>query len=212
MAKKRNKRAPGRKSGRRPKETPDWAPAFLAALAREGTVRAACDAAPVAPSTVYQRRQSDPAFDLAMAEALELATDRLEREAIRRGCDGYEEPVIHQGQLMGRFVDAAGQEVPPGTPGALFVPLTVRRYSDSLLANLLRWRRYGDSVNHTHSGPGGGPIQSEVSHDVGERLAPYAAVIAGFLADGGGAVRPDGPAQPVHPPPAAPQAGDVPPA
>jgi hypothetical protein len=98
-----------RTAGRRPATAPDWGPAFLDALRAEGTVYHACSKVAVARSTVYERRQTDPAFADAFATALEDATDALEREAIRRGAEGYLEPVIHQGRLMGRWVGPDGR-------------------------------------------------------------------------------------------------------
>lgn len=185
---KRTKRA----RGRPPATAPDWATGFLSALRTQGTVHHACLAAGVARSTVYARRHSDGAFDADFAAALEDGTDELEREAIRRGAEGYDEPVIYQGVLMGRWVNADGTEAEEAGPPAKFVPLCVRKYSDQLLANLLKWRRYGEKVNLEHSGR----IDSTVEHDIHDDLLPYAAVVASLVADAGrpGAVPPDDPA------------------
>jgi hypothetical protein len=84
--------------------------------------------------------------------ALEDAADELEDEAVRRGRDGYLEPIIYQGKVMGDWVGPDGRPCDPQTEGATFIPLCVRRYSDQLLVNLLRWRRYGDRVRHEPSG------------------------------------------------------------
>lgn len=57
-----------------------------------------------------------------------MAADRLEREAWRRAVEGWEEPVYPKGQLVG----------------------TVRLYSDTLLALLLRAarpKRYREQVD-----------------------------------------------------------------
>ena len=63
---------------------------------------------------------------------------------------------------------------------------------------------------HEHTGPGGGPIKGNVTHDPGTDLLPYLDVIR--LCFGGGAeVPPEGPGQPVDPAQATPQAGPLPP-
>lgn len=164
-ANRRNRRA-----GRRPDALPDWGPTFLAALRREGTIIHACDATPVASSTVYQRKETDQEFATAFDAAIQAATDGLEREAIRRGAEGYLEPVIYQGQMMGHWVGPDGGEATPGMPGAKFIPLCVRKYSDQLLGNLLKWRRYGDRLEV--SGKGGGPIETKLTLDWDEASRP----------------------------------------
>lgn len=149
-AKKRTKRT------RKARSKPDWAPAFLACLRSAGTILHACEAAGCSRTNVYQRRDSDPDFADALAAALEDATDSMEREAIRRGSEGYLEPVIYQGEMMGEWVGPDGLPCDRAEPGARFAPLAVRKYSDALLAQLLRWRRYRDRLEVT--GRGGGPI------------------------------------------------------
>lgn len=159
MAKKKTA-AKTRKAAKTParrrtnRTAPDWSERFLEALRAEGTIFHACKIAKVGRRTVYDRRDSDQAFAAEMAAAIEDSTDELEREALRRGREGYLEPVIHQGRVMGDYVTPAGVRCDPAAPGARFVPVCVRKYSDSLLANLLRWRRYGDTVKHELSGPG----------------------------------------------------------
>lgn len=166
------RRAEGRSRGTN-RTAPDWSERFLVALRAEGTIYHACAAAGVGRTTVYNRRDADPAFAAEMAAALEDSTDGLEREAIRRGSEGYLEPVIHQGRLMGHWVGPDGQEAVPESPGARFVPLTVRKYSDALLGNLIKWRRYGDRLALTDPEGGAIPIvtcivavpPTDASHD-----------------------------------------------
>lgn len=93
MAKKKpaKKAAPRRTKRTRPapkRSAPDWAPAFLAALAQRGTIKDACEDARVGRTTVYQRRDSDPEFQANLALALEDATDTLDAEARKRALDG----------------------------------------------------------------------------------------------------------------------------
>jgi len=153
------KRAKTEKTGSRakPRVKPDWAPRFLEAVRREGTIFHAARIAGIERTNVYARRDRDEEFARELARALEDSTDGLEREAIRRGSEGYDEPVIYQGQLMGVWRNPDGTEAAPDTPGARFVPLCVRRYSDALLGNLIKWRRYADKIEH--SGPEGKPLQ-----------------------------------------------------
>jgi hypothetical protein len=89
---------------------------------------------PLSLSTVRSWRLQDKEFDEACSDAESSVTDTLERSAIRRARDGVLEPVVSGGKLV----------MDPEDPGR---PLMQRRYSDSLLWNLLRSRRrevYGD--------------------------------------------------------------------
>jgi hypothetical protein len=99
---------------------------FLAALRETGNVRGACIAAAVPRTNIYEHRRADEAFAKAWEEAVEIATDRLEAEAWRRGVDGVPEPLVSAGRLVS------------GEDGK---PVYVQRYSDSLLTLLLRANR-----------------------------------------------------------------------
>jgi hypothetical protein len=158
VARQKARRTKRAAQGRRLAAAPDWAPAFLDALRSHGTVYHACASAGVGRSTVYQRRESDAAFRADFDAACQDATDALEREAIRRGVDGYLEPIVYQGRVMGDWIGPDGGPCEPGADGARFVPSCLRKYSDQLLSNLLKWRRYGDRVEI--SGKDGGPIES----------------------------------------------------
>jgi hypothetical protein len=81
---------------------------------------------------VRQWLQKDELFATAYNDAVSIQTDLLEKEAIRRARDGYQEPVVSKGEVV---YDADGE------------PLMVTRYSDSLMMGLLKGRRpdvYGD--------------------------------------------------------------------
>lgn len=125
-----------KKTNKAPKKRsrPDWAPRFLEALCETANISAACAAAGVkSRQTVYTRRDSEPDFAVAMAEALEVATDTLELEARRRAKDGCDRPVFHQGIQCG----------------------TVREYSDTLMIFLLKAHRpekFRDRLDLRHSG------------------------------------------------------------
>ena len=92
---------------------------FLSALAESGLVTSAARAAGIDRSAVYRYRDAHPDFAEKWEHALETAADHLEAEAIRRGVDGWEEPVYQGGQMVG----------------------TIRKYSDNLLIRLLSAKR-----------------------------------------------------------------------
>lgn len=111
----------------------DWADRWLQTFAEYGTVSYACQVAEVGRTTVYARRQRDESFAIAWADVEERTTERMEQEAIRRGTDGVDRNVYHQGEVV-------GQE---------------RHYSDTLLMFMLKSRRperYRDNVKLEHAG------------------------------------------------------------
>jgi hypothetical protein len=114
----------------------------------------------------YEYRARHPDFGERWEEAEADARDALELEARRRAIHGVERPLIARGEVIGLWYDPAGNVVPKGTPGARFVPQTVREYSDALLALLLRGHfpdRYRDrQVEHRHGG-NGQPIRHTVA-------------------------------------------------
>ncbi|MBF0186096.1 MAG: hypothetical protein HQM06_17140 [Magnetococcales bacterium] len=91
---------------------------FLAALAQSGVITAAAEAAGMSRGCAYLQRAKDPDFAEQWESALEEFADSLESEAYRRAVEGWEEPIFHGGQEVG----------------------TIRRYSDSLLRDMLRAR------------------------------------------------------------------------
>lgn len=112
---------------------------FLVALAETCNVTEACRTADITRTAVYVHRNKDPDFAAQWDVAEQMAADRLEREAWRRGVEGYDKPIIHQGEITG----------------------TYREYSDRMLEILLKGHRpkYREKVINEHTGPGGGPIQ-----------------------------------------------------
>ena len=65
----------------------------------------------------------DPAFAAEWDEAEEIAADRLEEEARRRGVDGVPEPLVSAGKIVR---DDDGR------------PIAIRRYWDALLLSRLK--------------------------------------------------------------------------
>ena len=96
---------------------------FLKALSDTGSVITAVAVAGTSRTRVYELRKADPALASAWAEAEEIAADRLLDEARRRAVEGVAEPLVSAGKLVR---DDSGQ------------PITVQRYSDSLLVALLK--------------------------------------------------------------------------
>lgn len=142
--------------------------AFLAAFALCGNVSQAVLAAKVSRCMHYAWLKDDPQYVKDFAQAEADATDMLEAEARRRALNGVNEPVVYQGQLQGTWVDGEGNTVSQETPGARMIPLTIRKYSDTLLIFLLKGARpnkYRDNAKVEHTGPDGAPlIPSKVTH------------------------------------------------
>lgn len=90
--------------------------AFIFALTATGSRSRACRATKVGYNTVWQWNRDDPAFAKAYVKAMEIASDRIEDEAIRRATEGVIEPVFQAGKLVG----------------------SVRRFSDHLLTVVLK--------------------------------------------------------------------------
>ena len=88
--------------------------AFLAAYAENSRVDLAAKSAGIARSTHYEWMKTDQQYPALFAEAEELAAQTLLDEAVRRGRDGWDEPVTIAGEAK-----------------------TVRRYSDRLMERLL---------------------------------------------------------------------------
>lgn len=131
----------------------DWAPTFLAHLARNPNVSGAARAAGVDRKTVYNFRDQDPDFAAAWDDAIEQSTDALVGECYRRAHEGTEKPVFYKGEACG----------------------TVTEYSDALAIVLLKAHRrpvYGDvsKVQSELSGPDGGPIRVEVGELTDDQL------------------------------------------
>lgn len=98
------------------KRTPEKYTAFLAVLAETCNVGKACQGAGIVRTTAYEWRDTDPDFAAAWDKALKVGVSALEDEAHRRGFEGVDKPVFHQGTACG----------------------TIREYSDTLAIFLLK--------------------------------------------------------------------------
>lgn len=104
---------------------------FLRTFANRGIVLEGCRAAGVSRSTVDKWREQSEWFEELYCIAIEEAADRIEAEAIRRAVDGYDEPVIYQGMPTTVVDPVTGEQR----------QLTVRKYSDALMALVLKGAR-----------------------------------------------------------------------
>lgn len=92
---------------------------FLHAFAQTGLDRDGCQAAGVTAFALRDWRARNETFALLYDAAFREASDRIEREVIRRAVDGWDEPVYQGGKRVGH----------------------IRRYDSNLLALLLKGRK-----------------------------------------------------------------------
>lgn len=102
---------------------------FLSVLRETCNVSEAANAVGLSRSRMYVVRDEEPEFHALWDEAIDSATDALFREARRRGYDGYEEPVFHQGKQVA----------------------TIRKYSDRMLEILMKGHRPEMFVDRSES-------------------------------------------------------------
>lgn len=119
---------------------------FFETLARTGNIAESCRASSLNRRVVTGWRQDDEVFARRWADALLDFEDSLRLEAFRRSVEGTLEPTIYQGRLCyeiahdetGRpCVDGDGRLIPVMEGGKPKV-LGVRKFSDTLLTNLLK--------------------------------------------------------------------------
>jgi len=111
---------------------------FLDHYSRFGRVILACKHANIVPSTHYKCLERDAEYKQAFDDADLAFAEMLEAEAIRRGREGVERIVRHQGKEVGREV----------------------HFSDKNLLRVLesRHRRYQQRQEHHHTGNVGGVL------------------------------------------------------
>lgn len=83
-----------------------WKRTFLQRLRLHGRVNLACREADVDRSWVARTRRTSKRFDraceLALAEARKSRVERFETELERRAVDGWDEPIVSNGQIIGQ--------------------------------------------------------------------------------------------------------------
>lgn len=146
--------APDRK---RPKRATEADKAAFLDLIREGhTAASAARGLGFNPTTFTKKtgrniQAVDEEFAEAYQEAIEHSTQLLEREAIRRAAEGWDEAhVTNKGEIY-----------------------VIRKYSDVLLMFLLKARRpetYRDNHKIEHTGPNGTPLEVKFSFKPDEGL------------------------------------------
>lgn len=107
--------------------------AFLIALQLRGNYASAARDVGVAYDTQKTWRE-DEEFARACKASMEVFKASLMDEVVRRGRDGFEEPVIFQGRMMWRHDPATGQVMLDDNLEP--IPLTIRKHSDPLLSSL----------------------------------------------------------------------------
>ena len=98
---------------------------FLKSFAMTANVRAACMAAGISRTTIYEWQEKDETFSLRFKQAELDANDIIRAELFRRAIQGYEKPVTSLGRQV------------IGEDGK---PLMERVYSDNLLSLLAKAR------------------------------------------------------------------------
>jgi hypothetical protein len=96
---------------------------FLAALTKSGNVVSAAIDAHVEREELEQARRANRTFAKEWKTAQRAGAKALEREALRRALHGVPEPVVNEGKVVR---DDHGR------------PMSVQRYSDALLIEILR--------------------------------------------------------------------------
>lgn len=145
---------------------------FLRHFALRGIILDGVSAARVSRSAVNAWRESEW-FEMLYQAAMDEAADRIEAEAYRRSVDGYDEPVVYQGQ-MAYTVDENGERR----------LVTIKKYSDQLMALMLKGAKpdkYRDNHKVEHTGNAGGVLivpggisADEWSKQAAEQQAKYA--------------------------------------
>jgi len=161
--------------------------AFLAAYAELGTILGATRATKLSRNAVYRWLEKDPEFAAAWRQTRREFADRLEDEARRRAVEGVEEYVVSAGKLV------------YGPDGQ---PLKQRRYSDQLLALMLKAKRgdeYRERASIEHSGPGGGPMRTQATVAHHEFTPDEIRDAVRALVESGGGEGASHRAEPVHP-------------
>lgn len=119
---------------------------IVRSLAMKGNVREATDAAGISRTLAYAWRDKDEGFREAWDDSVNEAVDRMEREMWRRGIEGFDRPVIYQGEITDTYTD----------------------YSDSLLLTLIKGHRPEKyKERREHSTPPGQPMQLEAETKAG---------------------------------------------
>ncbi|MEE8609022.1 MAG: hypothetical protein V3S55_15565 [Nitrospiraceae bacterium] len=136
--------------------------AALAGIRHMGTIAEGARQARRCTDTVRNWRTEDDEFDAGVRTALQDFRDSLGEEITRRGRDGWEEPVVHQGRLCYRLnIDGSLMLDDDFEP----VFLTVKKHSDRLLELQAKAydERYRDKASLEVTGKDGGAVESAIT-------------------------------------------------
>ena len=106
---------------------------FIEALKKRGFAQHACVATGIPRRTVYNWYESDEKFARAWDDAVDWSTELAEGELFRRGVEGYDHPVVYEGEITEYY----------------------KKYSDAALRLLLQSRKpdvYRDRKEVKHDG------------------------------------------------------------
>lgn len=152
--------------------------AFLTAFATLGNVTRAAEAAGCSRRVHSNWLRFDPSYRNRFLHARREACNALESEARRRAVAGVPEVQLYRGKPVFVYVDAAGNicdvDARTADPSKHSkVPLMVRKYSDKLLALLLRAnlpKKYGSRQHDTLAPPSTFKTRAELVEEVKEWL------------------------------------------
>ena len=119
---------------------------FLYALMREGNVSEAARQVGANRTALYQKRARDDEFAALWDECLAIGCDNLEDTARRLAVNGWDEPIFHDGEVVG----------------------SKRKYSPALIIFLLKSHKpekYRERFDIEQSAKGGGPLALQVILD-----------------------------------------------
>lgn len=112
--------------------------AFLAAIRVLPCVERAAAAAGINKSAHYSRLKRDPKYAEAFAEALQIGVDALSDTAVIRANEGWEEPVIYQGELC--YPAKWNKKLKKFVVDPTAAPLTIRKIDNRLMEFILKNR------------------------------------------------------------------------
>lgn len=156
---------------------------FFTELALDGNVARACRVSGWPKRDAYSKRKENVEFGQRWDDAIDSVADRLEAEALRRAVEGINEPVIYQGAPSYIYrLDENGKPLRDEDNNPIYEldedgrpkVLSVRKYSDSLLSQMLKAKRkeYRDTSKVELTGAEGGPLQiEETPTQIARRIA-----------------------------------------
>lgn len=137
--------------------------AFLTAYALSANLSKAARDAGITRDLHYQWMREDPFYPELFLQSKREAAQSLEDEAVRRGKEGIERPVIYQGERCYEMQEKVDPETGEVTTEKVY--LVEREYSDQLLMKVLTKfdPSYRDKSAVELTGANGGPIDNALT-------------------------------------------------